>query len=166
VNTVEPPPKHYFPLDRAGGTLTDRTITWEPVTQPRDAQLYAVRLGYLVSAPTSPFLEGYSIGGPESHKLWEIVCPASVTSVVLPEIPEEVYGGELLVNPAPNLDDPDAPQRYGPDTLEAEFNAYLMGDGKVFDWYEGFELEDVNRHSLAVSQDSYPFRMPTGEREE
>jgi len=41
-----------------------------------------------------------------------------------------------------------------------------MGDGKVFDWYEGFELEDVNRHSLAVSQDSYPFRMPTGEREE
>ncbi len=154
------PPTHYIPLDRYGGTLEDRTITWKPVVTPRSADLYAIRLGYLTPAQENPFRTGYSIGGPASHKLWEILAPGSITSVTLPVIPKEIYGDTpLLVNPAPSLDDSKAPQRYASDTLEVEFNAYLMGDGKPFNYHDFFVFEDMNLSSHSVSQDSYPFKI-------
>lgn len=153
-------PTHYIPLDRVGGTLEDRTISWKPVVTPRSADMYAIRLGYLLPAQRNPITEGYSIGGPASHKLWEILTPGTVTSVRLPVIPEEVYGDTpLLVNPLPSIDDNQAPQRFAEDTLEVEFNAYLMGDGKAFNYHDNFLFEDMNLSSHAVSQDSYPFRI-------
>lgn len=154
------PPTHYIPLDRAGGTLENRTISWKPVVMPRNADLYAIRLGYLTPAQANPFRSGYSIGGPASHKLWEILVPGGITSVQLPVLPKEVYGDTpLLVNPAPSLDQAKAPQRFGPNTLEVEFNAYLMGDGKPFNYHDFFLFEDMNLSSHAVSQDSYPFTI-------
>jgi len=153
-------PNTYFPVDRPGGMLTDRTISWKPIAQPRTPDVYAIRLGYLVSAPANNINPGYAIGGPESHKLWEIVCPPAITSVHLPELPEELYGGRLLRNPAPNLDDAVSPHRFGPDTIEVELNAYLMGEGKPWKYHQGFLFNDLNLHSLSVSQDSYPATVP------
>jgi len=157
---VNSPPDDYFPLDRVGGQLTDGRIAWNPVVEPRPADLYAVRLGYLVSAPK--YVQGYSIGGPDSHKLWEIVCPATVTSFTLPAIPADIYGKEgPLRNPAPNLGNPDDAQHFGPDTVEVEYNAYLMGEQYPFDYHNGFLFSDMNMNSGAVSQDSYPVTVST-----
>ncbi len=153
-------PEGYYPVDRPGGVLTNRTLSWKPVVQPRTPDLYALRLGYLVSAPGNNINPGFAIGGPESYKLWEILCPPNVTSVKLPELPEDLYGGRLLRNPAPNLDDPVSPHRFGPDTIEVELNAYLMGDGKPWSYHQGFEFNDMNLHSHSVSQDSYPAIVP------
>jgi len=155
------PPTHYIPLDRVGGTLENRTITWKQVATPRAADLYAVRLGYLLPAQRNPATPGYSIGGPSSHKLWEILVPGSITSFTLPLLPDSIYGDEpLLRNPAPSIDDQMAPQRYAEDTLEIEFNAYLMGDGKPFSYHDEFMFEDMNLSSHSVSQESYPFKIP------
>lgn len=151
--------QHYIPLDRVGGTLgADRKIEWEQVSQPKFANLYRVRIGYLVSAPKSIF-PGYSIGGPDAYGLWNIITPGEVTSFKLPVLPEELYGKEgLLRNPSPNLDDEDAPQRYAKDTLEVEFNAYHMGELKPFTYNNNFVVEDINLNSNNVSLDSYPFK--------
>lgn len=160
---ADDPPLHYFPLDRVGGELIERRFEWEPIEQPRNPDLYAVRIGYLVSAPNNsmPGLEGRAIGGPDSFKLWEILAPGHVTSFTLPELPPEVYPDRpLLVNPAPNIGDAVAPHQYGADTLEVEFNAYLMGEWKPFFYHDNFVFEDMNLNSAAVSQDSYPFTMP------
>lgn len=159
------PPTHYIPLDRAGGTLENRTISWNPVVTPLNADLYAIRLGYLTPAQANPYRSGHSIGGPASHKLWEILVPGGITSVQLPVLPKEVYGDTpLLVNPVPSLDKEKAPQRFGPNTLEVEFNAYLMGDGKPFNYHDFFLFEDLNLSSHAVSQDSYPFTIRSGDQ--
>ena len=160
---VDDPPLHYFPLDRVGGKLLDRRFAWEPIAQPRSPDMYAVRIGYLVSAPnnTMPGLEGRAIGGPDSHKLWEILAPGTVTEFILPVLPDEVFpDGPLLVNPVPNIGDPLAPHQYAADTLEVELNAYLMGEWKPFSYHDSFLLDDMNLNSTAVSQDSYPFTMP------
>jgi hypothetical protein len=158
---VKDPPTHYLPLDRVGGTLADGLIAWKPVAKPRAADLYAVRLGYLVTAPRNPLLPGYSIGGPDSYKLWEVVVPGSVTGITLPELPESVYGpAGLLRNPAPNVGDPGAAQQYAADTLELELSAYLMGERHPFDYHKNFPLADMNLNSGAVSQDSYPVTVP------
>ncbi len=156
-------PTHMIPLDRVGGKLVNRTISWKQVTRPRGADLYAVRLGYLLPAPQNPIVPGYSIGGPESHKLWEVVAPGNVTEVVLPVLPPALYPDGLLKNPAPSLDDPKALQRFGPHTLEVEFNAYLMGEVEPFSYNDGFQLDEMNLNSFSVSQDSYPFTVPDSE---
>lgn len=154
-------PDSHFPLDRPGGTLVDRTISWKPIGQPESSpDLYAIRLGYLVSGPANNINPGFAIGGPESHKLWEILCPPTVTSIRLPELPEDLYGGRLLRNPAPNLDDAESPHRFGPNTVELELNGYLMGQGKPWDYNRSFLFNDLNLHSLSVSQDSYPVTVP------
>jgi len=158
---VKNPPEHYFPLDRVGGTLTDRLISWEQVLSPEPAHVYAVRLGYLTPAPES-MMPGYSIGGPDSHKLWDIVVHPAITSFRLPVLPPDLYSGNLLVNPAPSIDNSNAPQRYDENTLELEISAYLMGDGKTFQFNDDFLLNDLNMHSRSVSQDSYPVRCGPG----
>ena len=128
------------------------------MSQPKKANLYRVRIGYLVSAPKSIF-KGFSIGGPDSYGLWNILGPGGETEFTLPTLPDEIYGKEgLLRNRAPNLDDKDAPQRYGEDTLEVEFNAYHMGELKPFNYYDNFLFEEINLNSNNVSLDSYPFK--------
>jgi hypothetical protein len=134
VFTKEPPPDHYWPLDRVRPESVldeERTLAWEPVMTPRFADLYAVRIGYMTPAPKNGLVSGYSIGGPDSHKLWETVVDGQVN----------------------------AAYRYGPDTLEVEFNAYLMGDGKPWDYNDNFLFEDLNLASHSVSQDSYLFKV-------
>jgi hypothetical protein len=151
-------PDAYFPLDRVGGVLDSRSFEWQPVASPYPADLYILRLGYLTSPPVS--LEpGYSIGGPDAWGLWEIVTDSDQTSFVLPVLPEGAPGPDLL-NPAPNIGDPDAPMHFGPRTLEAEFNAYMMGDCRTFSFNKGFLYEDLNLDSRSVSQDSYLFEVP------
>lgn len=160
LDASESLPTHYIPLDRVGGTLQNRTLSWAPVSRPRNADLYAVRLGYLVSAPRNPTATGFSIGGPSSHKLWEVIAPSHVTQVTLPALPGTLFGGELLHNPAANLQDALSPHRYGPKTLEVEFTAYLMGEVEPFVYNDDFSFDEMNLNSLSVSQDSYPFAVP------
>ena len=160
-------PDHYWPLDwRDPASLLDpaRTIAWHPVAQPRFADTYAVRIGYLTPAPWG-LVPGYSIGGPTSHKLWETVVDGHIFSFTLPELPADIYTDatgkpvELLRNPIPSLGFANAAYRYGEATLEVEFNAYLMGDGKPYDFNDNFLLEDLNLSSHSVSQDSYLFEL-------
>jgi len=151
-------PDDYFPLDRVGGALTERRFSWAPVGSPYPADLYILRIGYLTSPPPS-ILPGYSIGGPDDRGLWEIVMDRDQTSFVLPTLPEDAPGPDM-VNPAPNLEDENAPMHFGPLTLEAEFNVYLMGDCKTFSYNSGFLYEDLNLDSRSVSQDSYLFEVP------
>lgn len=160
-------PDHYWPLDwRDPGSVLDatRTIAWSPVAQPRFADTYAVRIGYMTPAPKG-LVPGYSIGGPDSHKLWETIVDGHIFSFELPALPADIYTDaegnpvELLRNPAPSLDFKNAAYRYGEGTLEVEFNAYLMGDGKDYDFNDNFLLEDLNLSSHSVSQDSYLFEL-------
>lgn len=151
-------PDVYFPLDRVGGALLARRFAWEPVVSPYPADLYILRIGYLSTAPQGPE-DGFSIGGPDSWGLWEIVTDRDQTSFVLPVLPKDAPGPDLQ-NPAHNLGDPDAPMHFGPRTLEAEFNAYLMSDCRTFSFNNGFLYEDLNLDSRSVSQDSYLFEVP------
>jgi len=160
-------PDHYWPLDwRDPASVLDstRTIAWHPVAQPRYADAYSVRIGYLTPAPRG-LVPGYSIGGPTSHKLWETVVDGHVFSFQLPELPPDIYTDasgqpvDLLRNRVPSLELENAAYRYGEGTLEVEFNAYLMGDGKAFDFNDNFLLEDLNLSSHSVSQDSYLFEL-------
>ncbi len=160
-------PTHYWPLDwRDPGSILDksRTISWEPVAQPRFADTYSIRIGYLTPAPKG-LIPGYSIGGPNSHKLWETVVDGHIFSFELPELPPDIYTDaegnslKLLRNPVPTIDLENVAFRYGEETLEIEFNAYLMGDGKPFDFNNDFLLEDLNLTSHSVSQDSYLFEL-------
>jgi hypothetical protein len=160
-------PDHYWPLDwRDPDSVLDdsRTIAWKPVAQPRYADVYSVRFGYLTPAPKG-LVKGYSIGGPDSHKLWETVVDGHIFSFNLPDLPPDIYTDSdgkslvLLRNPIPTLDLENVAFRYGEETLEVEFNAYLMGDGKAFDFNDNFLLEDLNLTSYSVSQDSYLFEL-------
>ena len=168
VHTPEPPPGHYYPLDwMAPESILDesRTIAWQHVSSPDWADIYAVRIGYLTPAPKNPLNPGYSIGGPSSHKLWDIVVEGHISSFQLPRLPEGLYvdgSGKplpLLRNRAPSIDNASAAHRYDSDTLELELNAYAMGDGKEFHFSDNFLLEDMNMRSHAVSQDSYLFTV-------
>jgi hypothetical protein len=152
-------PEGYFPLDRVGGTLTARSFAWEPVVSPYPADLYILRIGYLTSPPQG-VEDGYSIGGPDSWGLWEIVTDRDQTSFVLPVLPKDAPGPDLRNPAAGDLSDPDVPMHFGPRTLEAEFNAYMMGDCRTFSFNNGFLYEDLNLDSRSVSQDSYLFEVP------
>ena len=150
-------------MDPASVLDETRTIAWEPVSSPDWADVYAVRIGYLTPAPKNPLNPGYSIGGPSSHKLWEVIVDGHITSFQLPRLPEGLYVDDagnpspLLRNPAPSIDNKSAAHRFAEDTLELELNAYTMGDGKEFSFSDDFLLEELNLRSHAVSQDSYLF---------
>jgi hypothetical protein len=159
---TDDPPATYFPLDRVGGLLDpgQGTIRWKPVVGSHPANLYTVRLGYLVPAPKNPVAPGSSIGGPASHKLWEFVVHSNVTELSLPRLPADLYGDEgLLVNRVPSLDNVLVAHHFAEDTIEVEFSAYRMGVHKSFDFNRDFLFEDMNMDSAAVSQDSYPVRV-------
>ena len=112
------------------------------------------------SAPKS-FVQGYSLGGPTAHNVWEIYLPGDRTELTLPDLPADAPNQPVLANPAPNdADDPAPPQVYAADVLEWELNAYALGEGKPFDYHDGFALSDLSLHCPAVSQDSWLFRTP------
>jgi len=154
------------PLDTVGGTLSTGgdarggRFRWKPVTTPRAPDLYVVRLNVMTTAPKS-FVQGYSLGGPTAHNLWEIFLPGDRTEVTLPDLPADAPNQPVLRNPAPNdTAEPRPPQVYAADTLEWELNAYALGEGKLFDYQNDFALSDLSLHSPAVSQDSWLFRVP------
>ena len=77
------------------------------------------------------------------------------------EAPRQSNGSFILENPLPNPDDPQAPQHYGKDDLEVEFNAYIFGaTDKEFDYNRDFLFSDINMEASGVSQDSYIFKVP------
>ena len=164
---LEPtPPPADSDLDAVGGTLATGgdahggRFRWEPVTSPRSPDLYVVRLNVMTSAPKS-FVQGYSLGGPTAHNVWEIYLPGDRTELTLPDLPADAPNQPVLANPAPNDDDdPAPPQVYAADVLEWELNAYALGEGKPFDYHDGFALSDLSLHCPAVSQDSWLFRTP------
>ena len=158
----KPPQSLGLTLDVLSEDQFTGLIEWKPVTQPVDADLYVVRVNYMTSAPRNTAIElpgdvlKGSVGGPRSHVLWELFVPGGRTSIELPVFPEDAPVRPELVNPVPNLGDKEAPQTYGPDTLEIELNVYRLGEGdKPFDYNDDFEYFDVNLHAADVSQDSY-----------
>lgn len=156
VRPVEPlPPDDPADLDALGGPLGD-TIAWEPVQGPVDRMLYVVRLNYLTPPPPSP-IQGFTIGAPRSHPLWDLYVPATRHSVTLPALPLDAPGWPLLRNPRPSELGPDVAYAYGPDVVEIELNAVVLGaGGKPFEYSRDFLVEDVNVHASHLSQDSYP----------
>ncbi len=160
IEGLEPsPPANPLAFDDIGGALEGR-LAWRAVDAPLDRLLYVLRLGYLTPPPASP-VEGHSIGGAQSHALWDLYVPGSRTEIELPKIPEDLPGYPLLRNPLPSLDDPAATYHFAPDAVEVEFNACLLGSGgKAFDYGRNFLIEDVNLHASHLSQDSYLVRVP------
>jgi hypothetical protein len=164
---VEPaPPPAGSDLDAVGGTLAvggaarGGRFAWEGIERPRRPDLYVVRLNVMTSAPRS-FVEGYSLGGPAAHPIWEIYVPGDRTSLTLPVLPADAPNQPVLRNPVPNdAKDPAPPHVYAADTLEWELNAYALGEGKAFDQGDGFLLSDLSLHCPGVSQDSWLFRVP------
>jgi len=153
-------------LDAVGGTLVTGgdarggRFRWEPVTSPRTPDLYVVRLNVMTSAPKG-LTQGFSLGGPTAHNLWEVYLPGDRTELTLPELPADAPNQPVLVNRAPNdTADPRPPQVYAADTLEWELNAYALGEGKAFEYANDFALSDLSLHCPAVSQDSWLFRAP------
>ena len=164
---LEPaPPTPGSPLDAVGGDLErggdagGGRFAWEPVTSPRSPDVYVLRLNSMESAPTS-FIEGYSIGGPTAHPIWEVIVPGDRTEISLPVLDASAPNQPVLRNPAPNDDQlPAPPHVYAADAIEVELNAYTLGAGKAFDYQRDFALDDLSYHCPAVSQDSYIMRVP------
>ncbi|NOZ02200.1 MAG: hypothetical protein GXP54_09960 [Deltaproteobacteria bacterium] len=158
----KPPQSLDIPLDAVSEDSFNGRIEWAPVEEPVPADLYVVRVNYMTPAPRNPLYKddatgvNLSIGGPRSHVLWELFVPGDRTSLELPIFPADAPVHPVLVNPVSNLDDKDAQQNYGPDTLEIELNAYRLGaGGKAFDYNDDFKYFDVNLHARDVSQDSF-----------
>ena len=159
------PPEDRLDLDAVGDLLEGR-IAWEPVPSSRSQDLlYVLRLGYMTPPPPSPF-EGCTIGGARSHPLWDLYVPAPCTEILLPHIPEGTPGWPLLGNPRPSHEDPEALLRFGPDTIEVELNACVLGAaGKPYRYDSDFLVSDINLHASQLSQDSYlvRVRLPSGD---
>jgi len=159
----KPPQETGIPLDEVSEEPFEGLVEWAPVTDPRPVDLYAVRINYMTPAPRNPLVElgeckaaKGSVGGPRSHCVWELMVPGDRTNIDLPAFPYDAPAGPVLKNPVSNLGDDTDPQEYGPDTMEIEVNAYVLGaGGKPFDYYDDFEYTDVNLHATGVSQDSY-----------
>ncbi len=163
----EPPPEVGGPLDAVSPEPFLGDAAWEPVSWPRQPDFYVFRVNYMTPAPRNTLIETAgdprrgSVGGPASHCLWEIFVPGDRSALSLPEFPEDAPLRPPLVNPAPTDDDIEAPQHYGPRTLELELNAYLLGaGGKPFDYNNNFDYFDVNLHAAGVSQDSCLVETP------
>ena len=165
VGLAPAPPDPLAPVDTVGGALEvggdagGGHFAWRPVTRPSAPDVVVLRLNTMTSAPHS-FVEGYAIGGPTAHPVWEIVLPGDRTSYTLPALAADAPNQPVLWNPAPNdADDPLPPHVYGADTLEVELNAYVLGEGKPFAYGDDFALDDLSFHCPAVSQDSWLFRV-------
>lgn len=163
----EPPKEVGLPLDTLSKEPFTGEVVWKAVEWPRQPDFYVLRINYMTSAPRNRFIEKPgdprkgSVGGPESHCLWEIFVPKDRTSLTLPSFPQEAPVRPVLRNPVPNEDDEEAPQHYGPKTLELELNAYILGArGKAFDYNRDFAYLDVNVHALGVSQDTVLVEVP------
>lgn len=152
-----------LPLDTLSIDTFDGTITWDAVTRPRTPDLYVARINYLTAAPPNAAMQqpGGTLGGPRSHCLWELFLPPDRTSVTLPTLPAEATIRPVLGNPQPTPEDDLSPHRFGPNTIEVEVNAYLLGaGGKPFNYGNDFAYQDVNVQCAVVSQDSVPVDIP------
>jgi len=155
-----PPRRQDMPLDTLSPEEFDGRIEWKPTESEPKPDLYVVRINYLTPAPKNPLLGDphASVGGPESHCLWEIFLPPQRSSVELPAKPEGADVWPVLKNPAPSMGD--TPQKYDENTIEIELNAYtLCALNKPFDYNQDFEYYDLNVHALCVSQDSFPVKV-------
>jgi len=143
-------------------------IEWRRVSNPRLPDVYVIRLNYMTAAPRNLILEAQdefadgrgSLGGPESHVLWELFVPGARTAIELPVFPPDAEVRPVLRNleptTSPTDDTPEPPQHYADTTIEIELNAYLLGaSGKTFDYNANFEYSDVNLSCDVVSQDSF-----------
>lgn len=146
---VTPEPPQSEALDAVGGNLyPSRKIAWE---MKSDADLTILRLNYMTPPIHNKILNS-DIGASQAHLLWEIYVPSPYREVVLPSLSEQAPDYPVLVNYEPTTKD--AAYQYDETTIELEINAYYMGP-KHFDYERDFCFEDVNVHSLSVSQDSY-----------
>lgn len=146
---VTPEPPQSEALDAVGGNLyPSRKIAWE---MKSDADLTILRLNYMTPPIHNKILNS-DIGASQAHLLWEIYVPSPYREVVLPSLSEQAPDYPVLVNYEPTTKD--AAYQYDETTIELEINAYYMGP-KHFDYERDFCFEDVNIHSLSVSQDSY-----------
>lgn len=146
---VTPEPPQSEALDAVGGNLyPSRKIAWD---MKSDADLTILRLNYMTPPIHNKILNS-DIGASQAHLLWEIYVPSPYREVVLPSLSEQAPDYPVLVNYEPTTKD--AAYQYDETTIELEINAYYMGP-KHFDYERDFCFEDVNIHSLSVSQDSY-----------
>lgn len=159
--TVPEPVQAGLPLDAVSDEQFSGTVAWKAVEVPRAVDFYVLRVNYLTAAPINQLIrdketsEWGTLGGPRSHCLWEVFVPADRTQVDLPELPADAGARPVVTNLDPTPDDDPSPHRFGPDTIELELSAYVLGsDGKPFDYNANFAYSDVNLHCTMVSQDS------------
>jgi len=159
--TVPVPVEEGLPLDAVSDEPFSGTVSWKAVEGPRPIDLYVLRVNYLTAAPVNQLVkdpqtgEQGTLGGPRSHCLWEVFVPSARTQVDLPELPADAAARPLVANLDPTGELDPSPHRFGPDTIELELSAYILGsDGKSFDYDSDFAYSDVNLHCTMVSQDS------------
>lgn len=148
----------YLPLDAVGGPLEDGHLAWS--LEGDDPDLFVLRINYLTPPSRLILDESFTVGGPDSHMLWEIYVPGDQREVTLPPIPDDAPGWPLLANPLPSTDWTDVNHHYDEDTLELEINVYQLGAEKTYEYNRDFLLTDLNLEAIGVSQDSYLFRAP------
>ena len=130
-------------------------ISWRKPLGMNDPELYTIRINYMTSPPYNPFTGG-TIGGPESHFLWEIYIPGYITEIIMPKLPEFAT---LISNPVPT-DISNSVYHYNESNLEFEITAYYLEyDTNQFDFNNNFFFYEVNYYTKKASQDSFIFSV-------
>jgi len=159
-----PPPKDAA-IDFVQSSVKKLHFEWKPVIKPTKPDLYIVRLNYMTPAPPNSLNPGWSVGGPGSHCLWEVLATPDINSVTLPD-PSEIGGPDLpkLENPVPSVETKGVNQHYAKNTLEVEYNTYYITPNNPektnkFNLNQGFLYKYYNTHAKSVGQDSYLFHI-------
>lgn len=161
VPVTPAPPDASASLDAVGGRIVGRRLAWDVPGDSADGpspDVVVVSLNYLTPAVRNPLVPSLSIGGPASHRLWELHLPGDARALVLPELPPDAPGQPFLRNPAPSDEDPGANQRFAADALEVEVNLFRLG--RPFDRTSDFRFDDLRRRARAASQESWLVRAP------
>ncbi len=136
-------------FDAVGPALTG-PMAW---SVPQKTDLTIIRLNYMTPPIHNKILNS-DIGSSRSHLLWEIIVPTADQSLNLPKLSPEAPDYPVLVNYEPTNEQ--AAYQYGPNTIEFELNAYVMGP-KPFQYDKNFLATDINMNAAIVSQDSWLF---------
>lgn len=158
-----PPPKGAA-IDFVQDSTCKLDFEWQAVTKPAVPDLYIVSINYMTPAQPNPLNSGWSVGGPRSHCLWEVLIAPGIHSIHLPNPADIGPNLPRLENPVPSIDTKNVNQHYAGNTLEIEFNTYYISSNmpektETFKLNQGFLYQYCNTHARGVGQDSYLFTL-------